>query len=81
MPAMPRRQPAAIAGGLVLIVLLALACGDVQSLPTPEPLLMAGKRSLYQRVLASPGTRLLKEPGSSADGPANPSCPSRIGEQ
>ena len=54
-----------IAGGLV--VLLALACGDVQSLPTPQPLLMAGKRSLYQRVLASPGTRLLKEPGSAAD--------------
>ncbi len=64
MPATPWRHPA-VAGGL--LVFLALACGDIQSLPTPEPLLMAGKRSLYQRVLASPGTRLLKEPGSAAD--------------
>ncbi|MDQ3581686.1 MAG: hypothetical protein M3495_08775, partial [Pseudomonadota bacterium] len=64
MPATRRRHPA-VAGGL--LVLLVLACGDVQSLPTPQPLLMAGKHSLYQRVLASPGTRLLKEPGSAAD--------------
>ena len=29
---------------------------------------MSGKRSLYQRVLASPGTRLLKEPGAADAG-------------
>jgi serine/threonine-protein kinase PpkA len=67
------RRPAG-AGGRVLLALLALACGDVQSVPTPEPLLMAGKSSLYQRVLASPGTRLFKEPGSSAD-PGQPVTP------
>ncbi len=31
---------------------------------------MAGKRSLYQRVLASPGTRLVKEPGATDGGQA-----------
>ena len=41
---------------------LLLSCGMVAA---DEPLLMAGKRSLYQRVLAVPGARLVDQPGDS----------------
>jgi serine/threonine-protein kinase PpkA len=33
-----------------------------------RPLLMAGKKTLFQRVLSKPGARLAGEPGASADG-------------
>ncbi len=70
MPRVTLPCPAALSLGPILLFTLAVAWSDAHSLPTPQPLLMAGKRSLYQRVLASPGTRLLEEPGAAGEGQA-----------
>jgi len=48
-------------------LLLILACGGSPATAAPErPLLMQGKHSLFQRVLAKPGAKLSSEPGSAA---------------
>jgi len=44
--------------------LTGMAAGPVSS--GDRPLLMAGKHSLYQRVLSAPGARMASEPGGQA---------------
>lgn len=49
-----------------ILLVFWLACLAVDAaLADPQPLLMPGKRSLYQRMLATPGSRLYPEPQQS----------------
>jgi hypothetical protein len=55
-----------------MLVLVLLACQAVTAHGADRPLLMAGKHSLYQRVLSVPGARLAAQPGGTADKPVVP---------
>lgn len=60
---------------LLVFVLAMLACRAVNATGAEggdRPLLMAGKHSLFQRVLAVPGARLADSPGGAADKPVVP---------
>lgn len=57
------------------LVMVMLACQAVTAMgagSADRPLLMAGKHSLYQRVLSVPGARLADRPGGRADKPVVP---------
>ncbi|MEZ5542384.1 MAG: vWA domain-containing protein [Pseudomonadota bacterium] len=60
---------------LLVLVMAMLACQAVTAAAeggADRPLLIAGKHSLYQRVLAVPGARLAGSPGGTADKPVVP---------
>jgi len=60
---------------LLALVMALLACQAVTAMgagSADRPLLMAGKHSLYQRVLSVPGARLADSPGGTADKPVTP---------
>ena len=60
---------------LLALVMAMLACQAVAAMEAgsaDRPLLMAGKHSLYQRVLSVPGARLADTPGGKADKPVVP---------
>jgi hypothetical protein len=60
---------------LLVFVMAVLACQAATALgagSADRPLLMAGKHSLYQRVLSVPGARLADTPGGTADKPVVP---------
>ncbi len=60
---------------LLALVMAILACQAVTAMgagSADRPLLMAGKHSLYQRVLTVPGARLADRPGAKADKPVVP---------
>jgi hypothetical protein len=57
----------------LLVLITALAATTSQQLyAAGQPLLIPGKQSLYQRVLAVPGSRLHAEPGGAAGEPVTP---------
>ena len=60
---------------LLVLVMAMLACQAVTAMgagSADRPLLMAGKHSLFQRVLSVPGARLADRPGGTADKPVVP---------
>ncbi|MBF0256704.1 MAG: VWA domain-containing protein, partial [Gammaproteobacteria bacterium] len=57
---------------LLLIALLGLISGVSWAEPGKKPLLIAGKKTLYQRVLAKPGANLVATPGNLLAKPATP---------
>ena len=60
---------------LLALGMAMLACQAVAAMgagSADRPLLMAGKHSLYQRVLSVPGARLADRPGGKADKPVVP---------
>ncbi|MGD2138551.1 MAG: VWA domain-containing protein, partial [Gammaproteobacteria bacterium] len=56
----------------IVLVLVMLACQAATVHGADRPLLMAGKHSLYQRVLSVPGAQLADSPGGTADKPVVP---------
>jgi serine/threonine-protein kinase PpkA len=56
----------------IVLVLVMLASQAVTAYGADQPLLMAGKHSLYQRVLSVPGARLADSPGGKAGKPVVP---------
>ena len=66
---MPARL-AAVALALVMLVAAAMAAGAQQ--PARAPLVLDGKKTLFQRVLTRPGAVLVAQPGEAAGKPVPP---------